>query len=125
MPVRHEVAAGALPFGLHAVQQAIDEADLGGDLAQRLTDLWKCDDAVRFGDAMGESGEKAHLHKQPDLALIVLVDMRRRPVELLLRHLGVLVHEYPLPRHLDVIEVERGVWLRQSAVEPDAALSSY
>ena len=53
MPVRHEILPRLGTLGFHAMQQAVDQPDFGGDLPQRVAHLGKADDAVCLGDAVG------------------------------------------------------------------------
>ena len=93
----------------------VHHAGFGRELAQRLAHLREAD--VPFVSAMRwrDAGEEAQLHHQPDLALVVLVDVRRRGVKLLRAHADVPVDEHPLPRHLDVVEDKHGVVLVEAA----------
>ena len=97
------------------MQQAVDKTDLGGNLPQRFAHLRETDDAVRLGDAMSDAGEETHLHHQPDLALVVLVDVGRRLMKLVEGHRRVLVHKHALPRHFHVGEIEHCIVLVEAA----------
>ena len=71
------------------------------------------------GDAVRNPEQEAQLDRQPDLRLIVLIDVRRRRVELLLAHLDVAGDEHALPRNLDVVEIEHRVVLVETARRAD------
>src|SRR5436309_2301110 len=60
---------------LRRQHEAVDHAGLGGELAQRLAHLREGEDAVRLGDPPRDADEEAQLHRQADLALVVLVDV--------------------------------------------------
>ena len=60
---------------------------------ERLANLRKAEHAVDLGDPARQADQEAHLDRQPDHRLIVLIDVRRRRMELLLAHLDVLEDE--------------------------------
>jgi hypothetical protein len=67
--------------------------------------------ADRLGDAVRDAGQESDLHRQPDLRLVVLINMALRVVELRAAHVGVAIHEHPVPRHFDVVEIHQRVVL--------------
>ncbi len=115
VPVRHEIAAVLVPLRFHRRHQRVDHAAFGRQLPERLAHLGEVQHAVDLGRAARQPDQEAHLHRQADHGLVVLIDVRRRGVELLLAHLQVLEDEDPLPRHLDVVEIEHSVVLVEPA----------
>jgi hypothetical protein len=64
----------ALWFAFHCVYDLrgpMFVACFSGDV-EGIAHLGKADDAVRFGDALGDPGKEAQLHQEADLALVVL-----------------------------------------------------
>ncbi|MCY1538018.1 hypothetical protein D9M68_735400 [compost metagenome] len=104
-----------LALRFHAIDPRLDHARLGGELAQQFLDLREAGSAVDLGDAVRQADQEAQLDHQPHLALVVLVDVRRRGMELLRAHGDVARDEDPLPRHLDVVEVEHRIVLVEAA----------
>src|SRR5690606_27031892 len=61
--------------------------------------------------------QESQLYEQPDLALVVLIDVSRNGVPLLLRHAHVVVNEHALPRDLHFVEVNDAVVLVEARGE--------
>ncbi len=109
--VGHVIAVDDTPLGLHAVDHALDQRRLRGELAEGVHHRRHGDRADHLRDAPGETHEEAQLHRKADHGLVVGVDVRRRLVQLVAAHRRVAVDEDALPRNLDVIEEDQGVVL--------------
>jgi hypothetical protein len=104
-------------FEFHRHEQRVHHLDFGGKLAERLAHRGQRDDAVRLGDAARNAGQESQLDGQPDHRLVILIDVRRRRMELALTHLDVFEHEDAFPRHLHVVKIDDGVVLIEAARE--------
>ena len=92
----------------------LHHAGVGGQAAELFAHLWHVGGADRLGDLVREADQEFHLHREPDLRLVVLEDVAGSIVELGAAHVGIAMHEHAVPWHLDVVEVDQRIVL----VEP-------
>src|SRR5580700_7715001 len=98
---------GSLHF--HRADQAVDHRGFRGQLTEDFAHLWHILDSIGGGDHPAYTNQKPYFYLQPDLRLIVLIDVSRRRIKLLLAHRDVAGDEHSFPRYLDFVEVKDGI----------------